>query len=189
MIVLQYLGFRALRRNGAAFRLAWAISIVRLAWVGTFVVLSATPWLLIGDLDIALGLTSMIIQIIQLLALRAGLRQVCRTAGMEPQSDPLKAVVCWEGVIFILAFSPLAHSWLAGIPMIIAFVCIVRALFRLGGELSQAGYCFIASTCAPERGVVEVGAISAAACCWCWRPAYLSTTRGWTPRRWRTRRN
>lgn len=156
-VVLQYLGFRALRRNGAAFRLAWAISIVRLAWVGTVVVLSATPWLLIGDLDIALGLTSMIIQIIQLLALRAGLWQVCRTAGMEPQSDPLKAAVCWEGVIFILAFSPLAHSWLAGIPMIIAFVCIVRALFRLGEALGPAGYCFTAAPVRLSAGWVKLG--------------------------------
>lgn len=147
-VVLQYLGFRALRRNGAAFRLAWALSAVRLVWEGAFLVLSVTPWLPTGNLDIGLGLTGMGIQIVQMLALRAGLRQVCRAAGIEPKNDPLKAAVCWEGLILVLAISPLAHSWLAAIPMLIAFVCIVRALFRLGETMGEAGYCF---TAAPVR--------------------------------------
>lgn len=147
-VVLQYLGFRALRRNGAAFRLAWVLSAVRLVWVGVFLVLSVTPWLPTGDLDIGLGLTGMVIQMVQMLALRAGLRQVCRTAGIAPKSDPLKAAVYWEGLILVLAISPLAHSWLAAIPMLIAFVCIVRALFRLGETMGEAGYCF---TAAPVR--------------------------------------
>lgn len=156
-VVLQYLGFRALRRNGVDFRLAWVLSIVRLTWVGAFLVLSATPWLPIGDLDIALGLTSMILQIVQLLALRAGLRQTCRTAGVEPQSDPLKAAACWEALILVLAFSPLAHSWLAAIPMVIAFVCIVRALFRLGESMGEAGYCFVAAPVRLSARVVRWG--------------------------------
>lgn len=156
-VVLQYLGFRALRRNGVDFRLAWVLSIVRLTWVGAFLVLSAAPWLPIGDLDIALGLTSMILQIVQLLALRAGLRQTCRTAGVEPQSDPLKAAACWEALILVLAFSPLAHSWLAAIPMVIAFVCIVRALFRLGESMGEAGYCFVAAPVRLSTRVVRWG--------------------------------
>lgn len=156
-VVLQYLGFRALRRNGVDFRLAWVLSIVRLVWVGAFLVLSVTPWLPIGDLDIALGLTGMILQIVQLLALRAGLRQTCYTAGVEPQGDPLRAAACWEGLILVLAFSPLAHSWLAAIPMVIAFVCIVRALFRLGESMGEAGYCFVAAPVRLSTGVVRWG--------------------------------
>lgn len=156
-VVLQYLGFRALRRNGVEFRLAWLLSIVRLIWVGAFLVLSVTPWLPIGDLDMALGLTGMLLQIVQLLALRAGLRQVCRTAGIEPKSDPLKAAACWEGLILVLAISPLAHSWLAAIPMLIAFVCIVRALFRLGETMGEAGYCFTAAPVHLNTEVVRWG--------------------------------
>ena len=156
-VVLQYLGFRALRRNGVEFRLAWLLSIVRLIWVGAFLVLSVTPWLPIGDLDMALGLTGMILQIVQLLALRAGLRQVCRTAGIEPKSDPLKAAACWEGLILVLAISPLAHSWLTAIPMLIAFVCIVRALFRLGETMGEAGYCFTAAPVHLNTEVVRWG--------------------------------
>ena len=156
-VVLQYLGFRALRRNGAAFRLAWVLSIVRLTWVGAFLVLSVTTWLPIGDLDMALGLTGMILQIVQLLALRAGLRQACRAAGVEPQSDPLKNAAIWQVLIIVLAISPLANSWLAAIPMVIAFVCIVRALFRLGEAMGEAGYCFVAAPVRLNAGTVRWG--------------------------------
>ena len=156
-VVLQYLGFRALRRNGVEFRLAWLLSIVRLIWVGAFLVLSVTPWLPIGDLDMALGLTGMTIQIVQMLALRAGLRQVCRTAGIEPKSDPLKAAACWEGLILVLAISPLAHSWLAAIPMLIAFVCIVRALFRLGEDDGRSGLLLYGRVRASEHRGGQMG--------------------------------
>ena len=42
-VVLQYLGFRALGRNGVDFRLAWLLSVVWLVWEGAFLVLSVTP--------------------------------------------------------------------------------------------------------------------------------------------------
>lgn len=156
-VVLQYLGFRALRRNGLAFRAAWVISIVRLGWFAAFLVLEVTPDLPVVGVDLAAGLTSLIVQIVQLLLLRSGLRQVYQKAEITPERDPLRSAVCWQIVCAVLAFSPLAHSWLVGIPVIIAFVCIVRALFRLGGELSKAGYCFVAAPVRLSTGWVKLG--------------------------------
>lgn len=156
-VVLQYLGFRALRKNGAAFRAAWVISIVRLIWFAAFLVLEATPGLPVVGIELATGLTSLVVQIVQLLLLRAGLRQVYQKAGITHESDPLRSAVCWQIICAVLAFSPLAHSWLVGIPVIIAFVCIVRALFRLGGELSKAGYCFVAAPVRLSAGWVKLG--------------------------------
>lgn len=155
-VVLQYLGFRALRKNGPAFRVAWVLSIVRLFWVGVSLALEAAPALPVADLDLAAGFTAMVVQIVQLLALRAGLRQVCRKAEIQPESDPLKSVVCWQVLVIVLAFSPLAHSWLTAIPMLIAFVCIVRALMRLGGALGPAGYCFTAAPVHLNAGTVKL---------------------------------
>lgn len=86
-----------------------------------------------------------LLQIAQLLLLRAGLRQVCRRADIAPQGDPLKGAAIWQVLVIVLALSPLAHSWLAVLPMLVAYVCIVRALFRLGGALEKAGYCFAAA--------------------------------------------
>ena len=151
-IVLQYLGFRALRRSGPAFRLAWALSAVRLVWFAAFTALEATPWAPEGALVYALGLTAMGIQVVQLLALRAGLREVCRRAETPQQGDPLRSAVIWQLVVIVLAFSPLSQSWLAFLPMFLAFVLIIRSLVRLSGSLGGAGYCFVdAPVCVSSR--------------------------------------
>lgn len=144
-IVLSYLGFRTLRRNGKAFRLAWAISLTELIWHSVFMGLAATPYLPEGDWVYGLALASTAARLVQLLALRAGVRGVFRKAGVTPEGDPLKSVAVWQVVMLAMAFSPLANSTLAVIAALIAFIVIVRALFRLGGELGQAGYCFEAA--------------------------------------------
>ena len=154
---LQYLGFRTLRRSGPAFRIAWGLSLVELVWHAVWLMLSASPWRLEGMTAYALGLAGMAVQIARLLLLRAGLRDVCRRAEVEPQGDPLRAAVIWQVLIAVLAFSPLAQSWLAAIPMIIAFVLIIRSLVRVGGSLGGAGYCFVDAPVRVSSGVMKWG--------------------------------
>lgn len=154
---LQYLGFRTLRRSGPAFRIAWGLSLVELVWHAVWLMLSASPWRLEGVTAYALGLAGMAVQIARLLLLRAGLRDVCRRAEVEPKGDPLRAAVIWQVLIAVLAFSPLAQSWLAAIPMIIAFVLIIRSLVRVGGSLGGAGYCFVDAPVRVSSGVMKWG--------------------------------
>lgn len=154
---LQYLGFRTLRRSGPAFRIAWGLSLVELVWHAVWLMLSASPWRLEGMTAYALGLAGMAVQIARLLLLRAGLQDVCRRAEVEPQGDPLRAAVIWQVLIAVLAFSPLAQSWLAAIPMIIAFVLIIQSLERVGGSLGGAGYCFVDAPVRVSSGVMKWG--------------------------------
>ena len=154
---LQYLGFRTLRRSGPAFRIAWGLSLVELVWHAVWLMLSASPWRLEGMTAYTLGLAGMAVQIARLLLLRAGLRDVCRRAEVEPQGDPLRAAVIWQVLIAVLAFSPLAQSWLAAIPMLIAFVLIIRSLVRVGGSLGGAGYCFVNAPVRVSSGVMKWG--------------------------------
>lgn len=154
---LQYLGFRTLRRSGPAFRIAWGLSLVELVWHAVWLMLSASPWRLEGITAYTLGLAGMAVQIARLLLLRAGLRDVCRRAEVEPKGDPLRAAVIWQVLIAVLAFSPLAQSWLAAIPMIIAFVLIIRSLERVGGSLGGAGYCFVNAPVRVSSGVMKWG--------------------------------
>ena len=154
---LQYLGFRTLRRSGPAFRIAWGLSLVELVWHAVWLMLSASPWRLEGMTAYALGLAGMAVQIARLLLLRTGLRDVCRRAEVEPQGDPLRAAVIWQVLIAVLAFSPLAQSWLAAIPMIIAFVLIIQSLERVGGSLGGAGYCFVDAPVRVSSGVMKWG--------------------------------
>lgn len=154
---LQYLGFRTLRRSGPAFRIAWGLSLVELVWHAVWLMLSASPWRLEGMTAYTLGLAGMAVQIARLLLLRSGLRDVCRRAEVEPQGDPLRAAVIWQVLIAVLAFSPLAQSWLAAIPMIIAFVLIIQSLERVGGSLGGAGYCFVDAPVRVSSGVMKWG--------------------------------
>lgn len=154
---LQYLGFRTLRRSGPAFRIAWGLSLVELVWHAVWLMLSASPWRLEGMTAYTLGLAGMAVQIARLLLLRAGLRDVCRRAEVEPQGDPLRAAVIWQVLIAVLAFSPLAQSWLAAIPMLIAFVLIIQSLERVGGSLGGAGYCFVDAPVRVSSGVMKWG--------------------------------
>ena len=154
---LQYLGFRTLRRSGPAFRIAWGLSLVELVWHAVWLMLSASPWRLEGMTAYTLGLAGMAVQIARLLLLRAGLQDVCRRAEVEPQGDPLRAAVIWQVLIAVLAFSPLAQSWLAAIPMIIAFVLIIQSLERVGGSLGGAGYCFVDAPVRVSSGVMKWG--------------------------------
>lgn len=154
---LQYLGFRTLRRSGPAFRIAWGLSLVELVWHAVWLMLSASPWRLEGMTAYTLGLAGMAVQIARLLLLRAGLRDVCRRAEVEPKGDPLRAAVIWQVLIAVLAFSPLAQSWLAAIPMIIAFVLIIQSLERVGGSLGGAGYCFVNAPVRVSSGVMKWG--------------------------------
>ena len=154
---LQYLGFRTLRRSGPAFRIAWGLSLVELVWHAVWLMLSASPWRLEGMTAYTLGLAGMAVQIARLLLLRAGLQDVCRRAEVEPKGDPLRAAVIWQVLIAVLAFSPLAQSWLAAIPMIIAFVLIIRSLVRVGGSLGGAGYCFVNAPVRVSSGVMKWG--------------------------------
>ena len=154
---LQYLGFRTLRRSGPAFRIAWGLSLVELVWHAVWLMLSASPWRLEGMTAYTLGLAGMAVQIARLLLLRAGLQDVCRRAEVEPEGDPLRAAVIWQVLIAVLAFSPLAQSWLAFIPMLIAFVLIIRSLVRVGGSLGGAGYCFVNAPVRVSSGVMKWG--------------------------------
>lgn len=154
---LQYMGFRTLRRSGPAFRIAWGLSLVELVWHAVWLMLSASPWRLEGMTAYTLGLAGMAVQIARLLLLRAGLQDVCRRAEVEPEGDPLRAAVIWQVLIAVLAFSPLAQSWLAFIPMLIAFVLIIRSLVRVGGSLGGAGYCFVNAPVRVSSGVMKWG--------------------------------
>ena len=144
-VLLSYLGFRSLRRCGAGFRAAWALALAELVWQAVYLGLLVTPHLPEGSCAVALGLVHTAAGIVQLCALRAGLRRVYEQAGVAPEGDPLRSAVVWQLMCVALALSPLSHSWLAGIPMLVAFVVIVKAMFRISDGLGDAGYCLTAA--------------------------------------------
>lgn len=88
----------------------------------------------------AIGLIVTGADLIQLLLVRQGLKQVFARSGQTMPSDPLLRVIVWQLIAVGLALSPLAHSWLAFIPMLIFYIVAVRALYSLGTLLDTCGY-------------------------------------------------
>ena len=140
-VILAYLGFRSLRTSGRAFRAAWVLSVAELLWQAAGLMLEATPLLRNGAAGVALGLAHTVLRIAQMLLLRAGLRGVYAAAEVEPAGDPLRGAVIWQIVCLALALTPLAQSWLVGLPVLIAFFVLCRAMLHLSDGMERAGYC------------------------------------------------
>ena len=138
---VQYLGFRTLRRGE---RSGWRGYCRSCGWCGMPCgsYLSASPWMPEGTLSYALGLVGMAVQIVQLLALRAGAARRARWSSRATRWAR-RSSTADRGAG---AFAAVAN-WLAVIPMLIAFGLIIRSLVRVGSSLGSAGYCFRMRPC------------------------------------------
>lgn len=136
---LLVLGLRSLRRENRMFFAGWVFSLAQAVWYLATLLLDVTALPLpIGATAIGLIVTGA--DLLQLLLVRQGLKQVFARSGQTMPSDPLLRVIVWQLIAVGLALSPLAHSWLAFIPMLIFYIVAVRALYSLGTLLDTCGY-------------------------------------------------
>lgn len=133
---------RALRRENGGFRAMFVMQIARILVQIAVLVLSATragaQWLR-GDVGtIASGLGVALV-FAQLCALRAGLRGLCRKAGLPENARGAGALIVWYAIVCALALLQY-NGWILMIALLIAYGCILRALVRLSRMLEEAGY-------------------------------------------------
>ncbi len=137
-MLLFYFGTRILREENRWFRAAWIMAALHALYFGGSLVLLTQPpveWVML-----ILQIGGMALQLAMLLVLRAGVREVYRAAGKKPDSDPLLWAFFWLLAVVAVGHSPLAHSWLAAVPVLVAYGAIVWAMWRLGGLLGNTGY-------------------------------------------------
>lgn len=156
-VAMSYIGFRSLRNNGKAFRAAWVLSIIDILYHTAMMLVRVLPleeeaWAAqVAVADAVLG-------IVQLLLLRRGLRGIYAKAGVTPEGDPIKSAIIWRAICIALAlWINGTVSLLFGIPFFIAFIVIVRAMFRIAEELKDAGYCFNAAPVRISGGWFGIG--------------------------------
>lgn len=138
-LVLLILGYRSLRNENGWFKAAYIISAVRAVWfcistffqstvlmeesgVATFLAVGTYMWLIPA--------------FISLLALRNGIRAVQRKAGLPPHGGT--GLLIWYLIILLLAF--INFEGFALWILIIAYCFILRGLYKLSKELTEAGY-------------------------------------------------
>lgn len=149
-----YLGFRALRNNNRWFRAAWFISICKAVSLYISFVLDATPFAsLSGAVPNVWAAAFIGMTLALFLCFHFGLTQAAREVEQTPQRRPALWAAVWYAVLVLLGLLAPDIGWLGVIPMIAAFVCIVRSMLRVSEELEGFGYSVRAAPvrCGPGR--------------------------------------
>ena len=137
-MVLLWLGFRTLRRESKWFAAGWLISVYQVFSMFTSLVSNATLWRSPEEIPWWIWLT-LAIPLTQLICLWQGIRAVRRKAGQPDEARAAGALVVWHGVLCVLAIIGV-EGWLLILPMLVAYVRILRNLFKLSNLLDGAGY-------------------------------------------------
>ncbi len=144
-LVFQLLGFRALRRENAGFKDGYVISIFRALYVAVWMILDTTIYadVLTGTMAaVVLTVVNLAMVLVQVVCLWSGLKTLRQKAGFEPKCGAAAALIAWNVVLCALGLISWS-GWIALIIMIAVYIVIMRELFKLAGELDNAG-CTIA---------------------------------------------
>ncbi|MBE6559944.1 MAG: hypothetical protein E7662_02360 [Ruminococcaceae bacterium] len=163
--ILMLLGFRTLHRENTPLKACYAITLIRSVYYFPMLILNATIyqqtfyesgwmwWLNVGNL---------ILQFIQLVCLWQGIRGVQRKAGLDEHAGGAVWLMIWFGSTCLLSFIHYSGIILA-VLIIIVYILAIRSLWKLAGEMDEAGYMIEAAPVrVPDRmlaGII-VGALA-----------------------------
>ena len=140
--VLMLLGYRTLHRENTPFRACYVIALIRSVFYFPMLILNATIYQQIFyESGWAQGLTviNLILQFTQLVCLWQGIKAVQRKAGLEEHAGGAVGLMIWYGVICVLAVINYSGLILAAI-VILVYILAIRSLWKLAGEMDEAGY-------------------------------------------------
>lgn len=138
-LILLLLGYRTLRNENGWFKTAYIISAVRAIWFCISVFFQST--VLMEESEVATFLAVgtyvwLVPSFVSLLSLRNGIRAVQKKAGLAPHGGT--GLLIWYLIILLLAF--INFEGLALWILIVAYCFILRGLYKLSKELTEAGY-------------------------------------------------
>ncbi len=134
--ILLVLGFRTLRQENRALQWCWRLSIAIASVRSASFALAALP----VDVKNVPAYTVMAMTFALYCCLWQGMVGVSRAAGAEKPAAPAAgALVIFYAVICALAFLELS-GWLAVLPVLIAYIVILRNLVKLARSLADTGY-------------------------------------------------
>ena len=138
-IILMLLGYRALRNENGWFKCGYVISWIRVIWWMIAFGVNATVFSEESGVTAFLKLGTYVLLIpgfIKLVALRNSIRCVQKKAGLPPHGG--NGMLVWYLIILILGLINFTGFSVWG--LLIAYIFILRNLFKLSKELDEAGY-------------------------------------------------
>lgn len=141
-LILLFLGCRSLRRENSGFRACWYLTwgqvLLRMISLGIQTTVYAQRLQVAGFLRGLIGV-AITLWMAQFLCLGYGFRQTRKKAELAPGGASALGLVIWYGLVTLLALLEY-QGFLLSMGMLVAYVLILRNLFRLAGELENAGY-------------------------------------------------
>ena len=139
---LSLLGYRMLREENKWFKVCWWLTLARMVWFMFSLMLDATIFhSAFGDSRIGIMMTGIVLTVgfCQIFCLWKGIRKTQEKAGMQQKAKSAVVLMIWYvGMCFlgVIQYSGFIIPW----AMIIGYICIIRSLYKLSKELSEAGY-------------------------------------------------
>ena len=136
-LILLLLGYRTLRNENGWFKTAYIISAARAVWFCISVFFQSTVLMEESGVSTFLTVSTyvwLVPSFISLLALRNGIRAVQKKAGLPPHGGT--GLLIWYLIILLLAF--INFEGFAAWILLIAYVFILRGLYKLSKELTEA---------------------------------------------------
>lgn len=141
-VIVQLLGFRALRRENGWFALCWLLALLRAALLLPVLIVNATIYhevLYSSSAANLIAYGSMGAQLLLFFCLWRGLRGAQRRAGLPVQAEAAGALFAWYLVVSALAQAAYT-GWVVAILMLVCYVCILKSLSSLSKEMEEQGY-------------------------------------------------
>ena len=138
-LVLLILGYRTLRNENGWFKTAYIISAARAVWFCISVFFQSTVLMeesRVAEFFAVGAYVWLLPSFISLLSLRNGIRAVQKKACLPPHGGT--GMLIWYLIILLLAF--INFEGFAAWILLIAYGFILRGLYKLSKELTEAGY-------------------------------------------------
>lgn len=140
-MILMVLGFRALRRENRWMTAAYAVALIRCAYMVVQLFLDSTIW---GGTVSQLALMQVLrpllhgVSMLQILCLWRGLRLIRQKAGLEPGAASAFWLLVWWIVMTVLGLA--GFTGILVWALLLCYFLIFRGLVKLSRELDNAGY-------------------------------------------------
>lgn len=148
--ILMLLGFRALRKENKWFGSCYVISIFQGIYFFFTLILNTTIVCNIWntpEIETVLIDVNLLLRLFEFVCLWRGFLAVQKKAGILPHAGGAIALIVWYALMCLLAFLQYSGWIIVGL-MLVSYVFILRNLYKLSGELDEAGY---AISAAPVR--------------------------------------
>lgn len=164
-ILLALLGFRTLRGENGWFKGCWIFSSIRTACFLSSMILNTTIFhgtVYDSPASRVLAMIDLALLLLISLFLWKGLRFVQQKAELPAHAGSAIAMLVWYAALCLLAVLQYSGIMIALI-MLIAYVLIIRSLFKLSGELDESGYAIQTTAVrAPDWAIITIALVALA---------------------------